>query len=114
MTIAICTECGTRKFGAFSPCDHCGFTPDSSTEKAKSVLLSDHHYTPFELDIIGKSIRSGKPIPYDPVEVAENERILDRLEADPEAFQCAVCGEDLDSFDDTLCPSCRSSKDAAG
>lgn len=111
MTIAICTECGARKFGAFSRCDHCGFTPTSSTDRARSILLSDHHYTPDELNRLGEAIKSGKSIQSDPASLTTYARTLDCLEADPEALQCAVCGEDLDSFDETLCQSCRASKD---
>jgi RecJ-like exonuclease len=111
MTIAICTECGSTKFGAFSQCEDCGFTPSSDAERAKSVMMSDHHYTPFELEILSESLRTGKQINYDPEIVAEYERTLNCLESDPEALQCTVCGEDLDSFDETLCPDCRERED---
>ena len=84
MTIAICTECGKEKFGAFSPCGQCAYTPSSDTEKAKSVMLSDHHYTQFELRIIGESIRSGKPITYDPAILAEYVLGLEILESEDE------------------------------
>lgn len=114
MTIALCTECGRTKFGAFSPCDHCGFTPSSSSERAKNVLLSDHHYTSDELDRLSELIQSGHSVVYDPASVAMYEKLLDCMESDPEALQCAVCGEDLDSSDSTLCPRCRSSRDAVG
>jgi hypothetical protein len=107
MTIAICTECGSMKFGAFSPCEDCQFTPVSGTERARSVMMSDHHHTPFELEILSESIRSGKHITYDPEIIAEYEKTLNCLESDPEAFQCPACGEDLDSLDETLCPDCR-------
>lgn len=106
MTIAVCTGCGRKKFGAFCRCDHCGFTPSSEEDRAKSVMLSDHHYTPFELDILSKSIQSGKKITYDTATLAEYEKTLSLLEAEPDALQCAVCGEDLDSLDSTLCPTC--------
>jgi hypothetical protein len=64
MTIAICTKCGTEKFGAFSPCD-CGFTPTSNIEMAESIILSDHHYTRSELSAVGAAIKSGETIAFE-------------------------------------------------
>jgi hypothetical protein len=113
VTIAICTECGRTKFGAFSPCDHCGYTPSSDAERAKSVILSDHYYKFDELIKFSELIQSGQHILYDPASVAMYEKLLGCLESDPEALQCAACGEDRDSFDSTLCSSCRASQDAA-
>jgi RecJ-like exonuclease len=107
MTIAICTACGTKKFGAFSPCDECGFTPSSNDERAKSVLLSDHHYTQAQLDELSRAIKVGQTILYDSASVAQYARTFDILDSDPDALQCKNCGEDLESFDETLCPKCR-------
>jgi hypothetical protein len=113
MTTAVCTQCGGTKFGALCPCDRCGITPSSTSEKAKSVLLSDHYYTLNELNELGKAVKSGEPIAYDPALLAIYERALDCLEFDPESLQCKVCGDDLDSFDETHCPSCWSSMNEA-
>ena len=66
----------------------------SNLEKAKSILLSDHHHSKAELDRIGEAIRSGRPVAYDPVALATNERVLDIMESNPEALICAACGED--------------------
>ena len=82
MTIAICTACGTRKFGAFTPCKECGFTPQSNEERAKSVLLSDHHFTHAQLDEIGNEIKIGQTTVYDPVFVAQYAQGLDTLDAE--------------------------------
>ncbi|MDR5728592.1 MAG: hypothetical protein RB191_14295 [Terriglobia bacterium] len=112
MTIAICIQCGTRKFGAFSPCATCGFTPTTSTEQAKSVLLSDHHHTRDELDQLGSIIQSGDPVVYDAPALALNERVFECMDADPDAFQCAICGEDVDWFNETLCRKCKEKRAA--
>jgi ribosomal protein L40E len=107
VTIAICIQCGTRKFGAFSPCAKCGFTPTASAEQAKSVLLSDHHHTRDELDQLGRTIQSGHPIVYDATALALNERVFECMDEDPDAFQCKICGEDVDWFSETLCRKCK-------
>jgi len=107
MTIAICTECGKEKFGAFSPCDRCGFAPTSITEQAKSVLLSDHHHNRAELDEFSKAIEAGQPVAYNPAVLALNERVFECMDADPDAFQCTICGEDVDWFNETLCEKCK-------
>lgn len=107
MTIAVCVKCGKRKFGAFSPCDECGFEPKSSTEEAKSILLSDHHQTLASLDVISETIRYGRPVICDPVALAIQVRTIDCLEADPDALQCDICGKDVDSFQENLCANCR-------
>jgi hypothetical protein len=111
LTIAICAKCGVTKFGAFNPCDQCGYEPPSTLEKAKSILLSDHHHTKAELEMIGEAIRSGRPVAYDPVALATYERTLDIMESNPEALACPVFGEDLNSLDETFCRKCRESKD---
>ena len=106
MTIALCTKCGAKKFGAFSPCKECGFVPTSYEERAKSVMLSDHHHTRAELDEIGESIKAGTPVVYDSSEVARQALLLQLIESNPDALQCEECGQDLDSLDDGLCPNC--------
>ena len=82
MTIAVCTACGTQKFGAFSPCKDCGFTPQSNEERAKSVLLSDHHYTHAQLDELGSAIKMGQTIVYDPVSVVQYAQAFGTLNVD--------------------------------
>jgi hypothetical protein len=80
MTIAICTKCGTEKFGSFSPCELCGFTPTSNFELAESIILSDHHYTHDELRDIGEEIKSGYDFIFDPSSVAEYAVLMDEEE----------------------------------
>ena len=107
MTIALCTRCGAKKFGAFSPCQECGFTPTSSEERAKSVLLSDHHHAHTELDKLSDMIKAGKAVEFDPDSVLEYASTMELLDSDPEAMQCKRCGEDLDSLDEALCENCK-------
>ena len=114
MTIAVCAECGAQKFGAFSSCEHCGFIPSSSSDRAKAVLLSDHHYGRDELGAISAAIQVGEKIEYDDESLTTYQRALSLLESDSEALQCARCGEDVDSFDNNLCAICRASTVAAG
>ena len=107
MTVALCTRCGAKKFGAFSSCEECRFTPTSSEERAKSVLLSDHHHTHAELDHLRDAIKAGKTIGFNPDSLSEYASTLELLESDPEALQCRHCGEDLDSLDETVCENCK-------
>jgi hypothetical protein len=82
MTIAVCTKCGTEKFGAFNPCDKCGYEPASNRERAESIILSDHHYPRAQLAAFGKLIASGKKVAFDPDAVAEIEAGIERAEQD--------------------------------
>lgn len=75
-------------------------------------MLSDHHYTRNELDQLCNAIQAGQPILYDPATLALNVRVLESLNADPNAFQCTACGKDVDSFDEALCPTCKQDKRA--
>ena len=43
MTIAVCVRCGAEKFGAFNPCECCGFLPRSDEDLATSLALTDHY-----------------------------------------------------------------------
>lgn len=52
------------KIGALSPCDHCGFDPRDNEDKAKSVILSDHHFPDGELARISERIKAGQPVAY--------------------------------------------------
>jgi hypothetical protein len=70
MTLATCLRCGASKLGAFTPCPDCGFDPASSEDKAKSVLLSDHHLSAEELRAVGERIRAGQPVEFPAEQVA--------------------------------------------
>ena len=71
MTLAICWNCGTQKIGALTVCGHCGRAPTSSTDKAKSMLLSDHHQQQAELLAIGQRIAQGEPPRFDEAELEQ-------------------------------------------
>lgn len=62
MTVAVCIKCGAMKTGALSPCDQCGFDPHSDEDKARSVVLSDHHFPDEELARISERIKAGQPV----------------------------------------------------
>jgi hypothetical protein len=65
MTYAICTKCGEAKHGAFTPCLRCGFTPQSSSDQARSILLSDHNADRATLDAAGAKLRAGESLEFD-------------------------------------------------
>ena len=66
MTLAICTKCGSKKWGALTACAHCGFDPASNEDRAKAVVLSDHHFSHEVLEEIGSQIQNGEPFEYPP------------------------------------------------
>jgi hypothetical protein len=59
MTRAICIRCGTEKVGALTPCAGCGFDPESLEDRARSVVLSDHHLSPADMESAAAEIRAG-------------------------------------------------------
>ena len=61
--MAVCIRCGAQKFGAFRPCVRCGFVPETVVDKAKSIMLSDHHFPPEHLDKFKSTIEAGGQIP---------------------------------------------------
>lgn len=71
MTVAICLNCGARKFGALVPCMACGFEPKDEEEKAKSVLLSDHNLSAADLGNVSERIKSGQRVNFDPASVEQ-------------------------------------------
>lgn len=70
MTIAVCWKCGSQKIGALTPCPRCSAEPRSPEEKAKSLLLSDHHRDAAELQSLGRQIEHGTAFEFDEAEVA--------------------------------------------
>lgn len=64
MTMAVCIRCGADKFGAWTPCTACDFTPESDEEMAKSVILSDHHITTAGLKQVSALLKSGGEFEY--------------------------------------------------
>jgi hypothetical protein len=82
MTHAICIKCGASKFGALNPCKECLYAPDSKEDCARSILLSDHHYSLFELDRIGEALRGGQRVLYDPAEILGYVQAIDAAETE--------------------------------
>lgn len=56
MTQAICLKCGNEKHGALTPCSKCGFLPSDVVDRAKSILLSDHHVERADLKALASTI----------------------------------------------------------
>jgi len=71
------------------------------------VLLSDHHYTHAELDELSSSIKVGQTIYFDSASIAQYVATFDILDSDPDALQCKKCGENVEAFNESLCPKCR-------
>ena len=71
MTLAICIKCGGRKFGAYVDCKGCGFRPITEEDFAKSMMMSDHHFSEKVLDEISGTLRSGKEVEYSSENVAQ-------------------------------------------
>jgi hypothetical protein len=55
-------NCGSQKTGAFTECNGCGFEPGGPKDKARSIFLSEHHFSRAELEIASKKINAGKNI----------------------------------------------------
>ncbi|MCI0672680.1 MAG: hypothetical protein L0Y64_19715, partial [Myxococcaceae bacterium] len=74
MGLAICIRCGSKKERAFVACAGCGFDPAVSEgdreAQARSLLLSDAHMSPRELEDAGRALQAGRPYPYDAGQLA--------------------------------------------
>ncbi len=64
MTIAVCIKCGCEKFGAFTPCDECGFNPTTEDDKAKAICLSDWAMSDVERDKVSAQLKDGKELTF--------------------------------------------------
>lgn len=62
MTVAVCTNCGHFKHGAFKPCPACGTLPVEKDELALALVLTDHYFSNDELEGFGEAIKSGQSI----------------------------------------------------
>jgi hypothetical protein len=60
MTQAICVNCGSIKFGAFTECGACGIVPQTEIDRAYSLALTDHFLSIDELHRISDAMRAGK------------------------------------------------------
>jgi hypothetical protein len=65
MTIAVCVNCGFIKHGA---CGACGSFPESETELAYSLALTDHYFSAETLQEISAAMLAGGPRPQLPPE----------------------------------------------
>jgi len=70
MTIALCLACGARKSGAFNPCDACLWMPYTDEDRARCVMMSDHHLSEAKLAEYGDALRKGTTLPL-PQEVVD-------------------------------------------
>ena len=80
MNHAICLKCGTGKSGAMVQCPRCGFRPQATEDKAKSILLSDRCARMPVLQKFGERIARGEKMKFDDADVL---RWSDMLEAAP-------------------------------
>ena len=80
MVHAICLKCGTGKVGAMAQCPRCGFTPQKTEEKAKSILLSDRCARMAVLEKFGAKIARGEKVQFDESDV---HKWADALESAP-------------------------------
>jgi hypothetical protein len=86
---AVCIRCGHPKKRALGECESCGFTPSSSEDVAKSLILSKAFdagedvigHSSVDLVRIGAEIRAGAPFGFDPLEVAHVQRSHDAARA---------------------------------
>jgi hypothetical protein len=80
MNHAICLKCGTGKAGALAQCPRCGFRPQATEDKAKSILLSDRCARMPVLQKFGERIARGEKMKFDDADVL---RWIDTLDAAP-------------------------------
>jgi hypothetical protein len=79
MARSICIKCGQTKSSPLHFCPHCGFVPKEVHDQARSILLSDKHRTPLELDAAASDVRRRQVLIFEPSEL---QPILARLERD--------------------------------
>jgi hypothetical protein len=117
LTLAICINCGARKFGALVPCKECGAVPRTVAEKAKSLTLSDHNFPPAELRKMSEMLKTGGRVPYSPVglaacahQIVAQDYYWQNVVADSsgEILPCMQCGQAFQTLTDgVLCPACE-------
>ena len=79
MNHAICLRCGTAKAGALAQCPRCGFKPEQTEDKAKSVLLSDRCAKMPMLEKVGKKIARGEKLTFDEADVLKWSDLFDSV-----------------------------------
>lgn len=63
MTVAVCSNCGNYKHGAFARCPHCEHLPNARDDLVLSFALTDAFLGPAELQRYSQAIRQGQHIP---------------------------------------------------
>ena len=76
---AICLKCGAGKAGALAQCRRCGFHPQETDDKAKSVLLSDRCAGIPVLKKFAEKIASGYPVKFDEADVHKWANVIDSI-----------------------------------
>ena len=76
MTIAICMSCGDKKFGAYGPCESCGFDPTTAEELALPLIFTDHYLSFDKLDEVGQLIKAGELSAVDPATISSLATLL--------------------------------------
>lgn len=79
MPTAICLKCGHKKDAPLAFCPHCGFIPKELHDQARSILLSETHRTPVELDAAAHDIRRRQILIFEPTEL---QPVLNSLQHD--------------------------------
>ncbi|MCO5169833.1 MAG: hypothetical protein M9894_26135 [Planctomycetes bacterium] len=62
MTLAVCLVCGTHKRGPLLPCPACDWAPVDDEDRARSVLMTEHHHEPAELDRLAEALAGGADV----------------------------------------------------
>lgn len=91
MTQAICLRCGESKMGALTQCFNCSFDPKSPEEKARSIVLSDHHMNATSLENAAKAIQAGEAIPIPDDLIASYVKTIETT-PDPRGAGCFAAG----------------------
>jgi hypothetical protein len=69
MTVAVCLKCGAMKLGALTSCPKCRYVPEDLEDKAKHVMVSDHHFSKAELESFSATMQSGQPLQFNAEQV---------------------------------------------
>ncbi|TET37208.1 MAG: hypothetical protein E3J72_06520 [Planctomycetota bacterium] len=69
MSSAVCLACGAIKFGALDRCPECGRVPTDYVDKAKHLLVSDHHMSREQLEEMSRQIKAGGSVEFEPEKI---------------------------------------------
>ena len=81
---AICLKCGAGKVGAMAQCARCGFRPQASDDKARSILLSDRCAKMPVLKKFAEKISHGQQVKFDDADVLKR---IDTIDAMPKPIR---------------------------